>query len=218
MGIWPWRFSKTKTKKSKTKRIFLKKIFTMPKLRKQRRKQKFQFNRNRKRIQKSQDKYRKQNIKISSDALSENWDHKQSIQTNLEKMGVAFDANKVVEQKSIKKQFVEIAKKASTETIEKNEAENTKTPRKRETSVIKRLEAEAAEANANKKQTFRFPREQVRWLSYCLDKHGDNFKAMARDPKNIWQETPKQIRQKLLKFISIPDQFNVYASERGLLE
>ena len=69
-----------------------------------------------------------------------------------------------------------------------------------------------------RKQTFRFPREQVRWLSYCLDKHGDNFKAMARDPKNIWQETPKQIRQKLLKFISIPDQFNVYASERGLLK
>ena len=65
-------------------------------------------------------------------------------------MGVAFDANKVVEQKSIKKQFVEIAKKASTETIEKNEAEKSKTPRKKETSVIKRLEAEAAEANANK--------------------------------------------------------------------
>ena len=69
-----------------------------------------------------------------------------------------------------------------------------------------------------RKQTFRFPREQVRWLSYCLDKHGDDFKAMARDPKNVWQETPKQIRQKLLKFISIPEQFNDYASERGLLK
>ena len=66
-------------------------------------------------------------------------------------MGVAFDANKVVEQKSIKKQFVEkITKKPSNETIEKNEDEKSKTPRKKETSVIKRLEAEAAEANANK--------------------------------------------------------------------
>ena len=44
------------------------------------------------------------------------------------------------------------------------------------------------------------------------------FQAMARDPKNIWQETPKQIRQKVLKFITIPEQFAVYAKERGLLE
>ena len=41
---------------------------------------------------------------------------------------------------------------------------------------------------------------------------------MAKDKKNIWQETPKQIRQKVLKFVSIPEQFAVYAKERGLLE
>ena len=39
---------------------------------------------------------------------------------------------------------------------------------------------------------------------------------MAKDPKNIWQETPKQIRQKVMKFISIPEHFDVYANERGL--
>lgn len=44
-----------------------------------------------------------------------------------------------------------------------------------------------------------------------------SFQAMAKDPKNIWQETPKQIKQKLLKFISIPEQFNEYARERGFL-
>ena len=44
------------------------------------------------------------------------------------------------------------------------------------------------------------------------------FQSMARDPKNIWQETPKQIRQKVLKFITIHEQFAVYAKERGLLE
>ena len=41
---------------------------------------------------------------------------------------------------------------------------------------------------------------------------------MAKDKKNIWQETPKQIRQKVLKFVSIPEQFAAYAKERGLLE
>jgi hypothetical protein len=40
---------------------------------------------------------------------------------------------------------------------------------------------------------------------------------MAKDPKNHYQETPKQIRQKILKFISIPEQFAVYVREKGLL-
>ena len=41
---------------------------------------------------------------------------------------------------------------------------------------------------------------------------------MAKDKKNIWQETPKQIRQKVLKFVSIPEQFAGYTKERGLME
>ena len=44
------------------------------------------------------------------------------------------------------------------------------------------------------------------------------LQAMAKDKKNIWQETPKQIRQKVLKFVSIPEHFAVYAKERGLLK
>jgi hypothetical protein len=41
---------------------------------------------------------------------------------------------------------------------------------------------------------------------------------MAKDPKNHYQETPKQIRQKILKFINIPEPFAPYAKEKGLLE
>ena len=41
---------------------------------------------------------------------------------------------------------------------------------------------------------------------------------MARDPKNVWQETPKQLRQKVKKFVSIPEHFAIYCKERGLLE
>merc|ERR1719447_1888996 len=89
---------------------------------------------------------------------------------------------------------------------------------KKSSEVVKKLEAEALEAEANKKANFRFTGEQVKWITYCLDKHGDDFKAMARDPKNIWQETPKQIRQKVLKFVNIPEQFAVYAKKIGLLD
>jgi len=41
---------------------------------------------------------------------------------------------------------------------------------------------------------------------------------MAKDPKNIWQWTPKQIRQKIVKFVNIPEQFASEAKKRGLLD
>ena len=40
---------------------------------------------------------------------------------------------------------------------------------------------------------------------------------MAKDSKNIWQETPKQIAQKIKKFISIPEHFASFCKERNML-
>ena len=185
----------------------------MPKLRRQRKRQKFRYDRNRKRIKKTQEKHRKDKIKVDNDVMKELWNPKESIKTNLESMGVAFDANKVLDKKSTKQQFIEKIQDQNPNEIPPQEIAS-----KKSSEVVKRLEAEALEAEANKKANFRFTGEQVKWITYCLDKHGDDFKAMARDPKNIWQETPKQIRQKVLKFVSIPEQFAVYAKKIGLLD
>ena len=185
----------------------------MPKLRRQRKRQKFRYDRNRKRIKKTQEKHRKDKIKVDNDVMKELWNPKESIKTNLESMGVAFDANKVLDKKSTKQQFIEKIQDQNPNNIPAQEIAS-----KKSSEVVKRLEAEALEAEANKKANFRFTGEQVKWITYCLDKHGDDFKAMARDPKNIWQETPKQIRQKVLKFVNIPEQFAVYAKKIGLLD
>ena len=185
----------------------------MPKLRRQRKRQKFRYDRNRKRIKKTQEKHRKDKIKVDNDVMKELWNPKESIKTNLESMGVAFDANKVLDKKSTKQQFIEKIQDQNPNNIPPQEITS-----KKSSEVVKRLEAEALEAEANKKANFRFTGEQVKWITYCLDKHGDDFKAMARDPKNIWQETPKQIRQKVLKFVNIPEQFAVYAKKIGLLD
>ena len=185
----------------------------MPKLRRQRKRQKFRYDRNRKRIKKTQEKHRKDKIKVDNDVMKELWNPKESIKTNLESMGVAFDANKVLDKKSTKQQFIEKIQDQNPNNIPPQEIAS-----KKSSEVVKRLEAEALEAEANKKANFRFTGEQVKWITYCLDKHGDDFKAMARDPKNIWQETPKQIRQKVLKFVNIPEQFAIYAKKIGLLD
>merc|ERR1712072_85620 len=101
--------------------------------------------RNRKRIKKSHDKYKKDNIKVTSDVMKEHWDHKESIRNNLEKMGVAFDANKVIScQKSTKEQYIERIQEISSE--KSSVVKETKEPPKKKSassssSVITRLEA-----------------------------------------------------------------------------
>ena len=41
------------------------------------------------------------------------------------------------------------------------------------------------------------------------------LQAMARDPKNYYQETPKQIRRKIVTFQGIPSQYQAYLDSKG---
>merc|ERR1712034_201649 len=85
----------------------------------------------------------------------------------------------------------------------------------RESEVIARLEDEA---KFEAKQTFRFTPTQVQLISYMMDKHGEDWSAMARDPKNHYQETAAKLRGMVTKFISIPEHYAVYCRERGLIQ
>ncbi|KAJ8317256.1 hypothetical protein KUTeg_005160 [Tegillarca granosa] len=79
-----------------------------------------------------------------------------------------------------------------------------------------------AEANVEQASTMRLSEPEVRYCIYMMEKHGDDFKvnnqkdvkhfsyAMARDSRNYYQDTPKQIKRKINKFKSIPDQYNAY--------
>ena len=44
-----------------------------------------------------------------------------------------------------------------------------------ESEVVRELEASAAAVE--KKQTFRFSSDEVKWIEYMMEKHGDNFKV-----------------------------------------
>ena len=74
------------------------------------------------------------------------------------------------------------------------------------------------EANVPVKQNFRFTTSQVQLITHMMDKHGTDFKAMARDPRNHFQETPAKLRGMIRKFISIPEHYAPYCKERGLLQ
>ena len=138
-----------------------------------------------------------------------------SVKENLKTLGVASDANEVVTKiKSVKNQFIE-TRLGPDENIDSNPKPKSK-PQDDSTEVVQKLEKQAKDSK--KHSTFRFSNEQVMWLSYMMDTHKDNYKAMARDPKNHYQETPAAIRQKIKRFISIPDHWVVYCRERGMLD
>ena len=40
------------------------------------------------------------------------------------------------------------------------------------------------------------------------------FQAMARDPKNYYQDTPKQIKRKIALFKQMPEQYNKYLEDK----
>jgi len=164
-------------------------------------------------VRKQQEKTSKFNValKVDCQAMKEVWDTRVSLKENMTKMGVAFDANNVVPKISSKMKMVKEMKKKKGMEVDDNEEEGMM----RKSEVIARLEDEA---KFEAKQTFRFTPTQVQLISYMMDKHGEDWSAMARDPKNHYQETAAKLRGMVTKFISIPEHYAVYCRERGFIQ
>lgn len=126
-------------------------------------------------------------------------------------MGLAYDVNKLLGIPKLKEKLKSHIQSTTQWKLEKLEE-----PEKPSKSfVIEELEKEA---KAPKERLFRLPKGQVEWITYLMDKYGFDFKAMAKDKRNHYQETWKQIRAKIKRFIGIPEQYAEYLEKRGLLE
>lgn len=125
-------------------------------------------------------------------------------------MGLSYDPNKTIKIPNSKKDF-----KASlfSNGIDWNETFTEEQPSKEKLHVAQLLEADA---KAPRKRRFQLPKSQVEWITYLMKKYGKDYKAMARDNKNYYQETWKQIRQKIVRFKKIPEQYNKYLEENKL--
>ena len=135
-----------------------------------------------------------------------------SLKENMSKMGVAFDANNVVPKISSKKDMVKEMKKKKGLEVDENEEDGVR----RKSEVIAKLEVEA---KYEAKQTFRFTPTQVdllfftchalqllfakvQLITYMMDKHGEDWSAMARDSKNHYQETAAKLRGMVSGFLT----------------
>lgn len=138
------------------------------------------------------------------------WEKSKSVETNFAEMGLSHNPNKTIKIPNSKKEM-----KVSLLSNE-NEWDEELIPEFKEESA-KHLVAKILEndARAPREKNFRLPKSQVEWLTYLMKKYKNNFKAMALDKKNYNQETWKQIRQKIRRFMLIPQQFNKFVKENG---
>nr|KAF6349520.1 NOP16 nucleolar protein [Myotis myotis] len=96
-------------------------------------------------------------------------------------MGLAMDPNKAVPLRKRKVQAMEVDMDERRQLV-------------RKPYVLNDLEAEAS---LPEKKGNTLSRDLIDYVRYMVENHGEDYKAMARDEKNYYQDTPKQIRNKI---------------------
>ncbi|KAK2173769.1 hypothetical protein NP493_850g01034 [Ridgeia piscesae] len=151
----------------------------------------FNYNKNRRKEWKKQKKLPKIGCKQMKDA----WDERRTVEYNLQNMGLSADPNKT------------LAMPKPMDDVDVEAKPWKKLPQPKKLRVAHALEREA---NAPQPKRFRLSEPDVRYCIYMMEKYGEDYKAMAKDLKNYYQDTPKQIRSKIRTFMSIPEQYNEY--------
>lgn len=162
------------------------------------------------------------------------WEDRKTITANLKDIGLGWDPNKIIKIPNAHEGRLQAIKKMHGFVEEDNNAEPQ--PVKRSKGFV--MEQMEADANALRESNFRLvrydlfifaynitliqfhssrlPKGVVAHVSYMMDKHKLNYKAMVMDKKNYDQWTWKQFRAKCRRFMTIPEQFDEYVQSRNL--
>ncbi|XP_066299476.1 nucleolar protein 16-like [Branchiostoma lanceolatum] len=181
----------------------------MAKNKKQRGRQKFDYAKDRKK----QWKKSKKKVKIGHRGVEAAWDDRKSVSQNLRDMGLSHDVNKTIPLPKTRDMMAKVYQDKD-EGMEVDVSPSGKSKKAKKLHVMKQLEQEA---NTPQEGIPRLSTEMVRYCTYMMDKYGEDYVAMARDVKNYYQDTPKQIRRKIMRFKSIPDQYQEYLKQKETL-
>ncbi|KFU92934.1 Nucleolar protein 16, partial [Chaetura pelagica] len=111
------------------------------------------------------------------------WDPTKSVAQNLAEMGLAEDPNKAV---PIPKKMLGMEVESS------GQGQGKRLVRK--PYVVTEMEYEAS---LPEKKSNTLSRDLIDYVRYMIQNHGENYKEMALDEKNYYQDTPKQIKRKI---------------------
>uniref|UniRef100_A0A1B6CTP2 Nucleolar protein 16 n=1 Tax=Clastoptera arizonana TaxID=38151 RepID=A0A1B6CTP2_9HEMI len=171
----------------------------MTKIKKLKRSKTYKYNVNRKRLKKKLQK----TPTVPCPQIKAAWNKKETLTKNLENMGLAYDSN------------VSVAIPSSNfkSKLRHSLSEKSDKPKPTKTHVVMELEEDA---HAPRERSFKLPTGRVRWLTYLMDKYGEDYKAMAKDKKNHYQDTWKQLRAQIKQFKGIPEQYNEYLASKEI--
>ncbi|CAJ0581924.1 unnamed protein product, partial [Mesorhabditis spiculigera] len=142
----------------------------------------------------------KKKLRSACHQLVNVWDKKRTLVQNIEDSGLAFDVNKSI---PLKQDFRVGIDQLPMELGDVDEAKQKGTVKKQRDSkkiakVIGGLEIERQQLEKKQEGRKRTLLDRdVQFCIYMLERHGDDYEAMSRDKKNLFQETPKQIQKKL---------------------
>ncbi|XP_075456987.1 nucleolar protein 16 [Ascaphus truei] len=148
----------------------------MPKA-KQKRRHTFNYSVNRKKLKRKAKK--KSAPRIACNEIRNAWDDTKSVAGNLADMGLAVDPNKTLP-------------------IHGNMVTSTKVEQSH--IVCKPYVVEGLQALASlpsKKTGMGISSDMIQYVRHMVENYGEDYKAMARDEKNYYQDTPKQIQHKV---------------------
>ncbi|XP_035899200.1 nucleolar protein 16 [Anopheles stephensi] len=177
-------------------------------LRKTKKNQKYDYSRNRKRmVQKS-----RRNGSIRCPEIRAAYDRTKLPARNIREMGLAYNVNRAIPVPNVKKQILDMEKALAggKQTTKKRPAQPA--PKQH---VADELEQQANEFAGTR---FRMARSMVRIITGMIDRHGFNYQAMARDRTNYEQETWRQYRAKVRRFLRIPEQCTPYLERKGWVD
>lgn len=152
------------------------------------------------------------------------WSKHKTVADNFKRMGLSSDPNATLAIPSSKKQRVQLlsnplANGNPIALLEAQMADKSKKKKKPKRPAGPKAEvAQKLEENARapRESGFRFSKGQVALMSHYIDKYQLNYKAMVRDIKNYDQETWKQLRARIRRFLDIPEHVNAYLKERNM--
>ncbi|XP_055337436.1 nucleolar protein 16-like [Paramacrobiotus metropolitanus] len=151
-------------------------------------------------------KKRKQVPHIKCTEIKEAWNAKKSIDQNLRHMGLAVDANKTLQIEDTKVRLLGKNTKKKAEKVDGDVEMG-------ESSVAEILQKSAA---TPQESGMKLSEPEAEFCMLMIEKYGQDYKAMARDADNYYQETPKQIRRKIQTFRRFPGPHANFLKRKGL--
>ncbi|XP_063059197.1 nucleolar protein 16-like [Engraulis encrasicolus] len=167
----------------------------MPKAKKSGKNKKFDYGKDRKKLKKKM--RRKLAPTIECKQIRNAWDNKKTVQQNLKDMGLQHSSKSVLpiqQTKHIQSDSMDV---------------DTDGMIVRKPYVISAMESEASNAKPNVKT---MSRDMIEYAQHMMREHGENYKAMARDEINYYQDTPAQIRRKIENYKRYyPEEYAAFA-------